>query len=332
MNDREPGERRPSPGRNADDPTEARVVEVCRSRFDTAPDTVERLATGLCNRVYRVRYGAESFVVRVSPYAETLAGSSYWLKTLEKTGVTIPRVLHADLESGEPAVIMTCLEGSDLGRVFDTLAPEERRAIAREIARANAKLRRLPEAKGFGFLSSYDDPAAKKDWKSVVVAHMERSRGRIAANGYFDPAYADRVESFLPRFEDYFRRVRPLPFFDDATTKNVMVSGGAFVGIVDLDWICFGDDLYAIALTRMSLLDSGRDDDYVDCWIEERGVTGAERAALEYYTLVFCLDFMSEKGTRFNEAEAAPVSAGEVRALEKRFATLERNAAQAAPA
>ncbi len=317
---------------NDSDPTETRVVEVCRSRFDAAPDTVERLATGLCNRVYRVRYGAESFVVRVSPHAETLAGSTYWLKTLEKTGVTIPRVLHADLESGEPVVIMTCLEGRDLGHVYDALSANERRAIAREVARANGILRGLPEAKGFGFLSSYDDPAAKVDWQAVVLAHIERSRGRIAANGYFAPAYADRVESLLPRFENHFRRVRPLPFFDDATTKNVMVSGGAFVGIVDLDWLCFGDDLYAPALTRMSLLDSGRDDDYVGYWIEERGVTGAERAALEFYTLVFCLDFMSEKGTRFNEAEAAPVSAEEVRALEERFATLERNAARAAGA
>lgn len=314
-------------GRNSEDMTEARVIEVCRTRFGSEPDAVERLATGLCNRVYRVHYGERPFVVRISPWAQTLAGSAYWLKTLENTGVAIPRVLHEDFDSPQPAIIMTCLEGRDLGLAYDDLTAHDLRGIARDVARANAALRRLPEACGFGFLSSYEDPGAKPDWKSVVVAHIDRSRGRIKANGYFDTAYANRVEALLPRFDGYFSRIRPLPFFDDATTKNVMVARGAFVGIVDLDWLCFGDDLYAIALTRMSLLASCRAENYVDYWIAERGVNDEERNALAFYTLVFCLDFMSEKGTRFNEAEPSPVSPDETRALAETFETLERNVA-----
>lgn len=306
-----------------------RIYALCRQHFASQPHYFERLATGLCNRVYGVRCAGTSCVVRISPWPEILAGSVYWLNELGKNpavreAVALPEVLYADLEPPSPAIIMTRLGGEDLMHAYESLTSRERGNIAVSVARANAALRQMRPAQGYGFLKSYEDPNAKTDWKAVVTAHIERSRSRIAENGIFDTNYADRAERLLPRFDEYLAAVPSRPFFDDATTKNVMVSNGAFAGIVDLDWLCFGDDLYAIALTRMSLLASRRNADYIAYWIGERGITESEKRALDFYTLVFCLDFMSEKGTRFNEAESAPVTSEEIQTHKELYEDLYR--------
>ena len=49
-----------------------------------------------------------------------------------------------------------------------------------------------------------------------------------------------KVANCATRFERYFAQIRPTPFLDDTTTKNVIVHEGKLSGIVDVDWICFG--------------------------------------------------------------------------------------------
>jgi hypothetical protein len=57
----------------------------------------------------------------------------------------------------------------------------------------------------------------------------------------------------------------PVPFLHDAAAKNVIViPGGSFSGIVDVDDLCFGDPRYVVALTRASLLAFGGPTRYVD--------------------------------------------------------------------
>ena len=65
-----------------------------------------------------------------------------------------------------------------------------------------------------------------------------------------DLAWASRVRSepsrrkkqrrVAERFRSYFATVRPVPFPDDMTTKNVYVHEGAFTGIEDVDYVCHG--------------------------------------------------------------------------------------------
>jgi len=125
----------------------------------------------------------------------------------------------------------------------------------------------------------------------------------------------ERVSAAVGQLDDYFAGVRPIPFLDDTTTKNVLVHHGNFSGIVDVDWICFGDPLLAVALTRASLLNSERDLSYTDHWYELFGPSREREAALRFYTALFCLDFMSEFGHRFSR-DTPTVSACEVERLD----------------
>jgi hypothetical protein len=83
-------------------------------------------------------------------------------------------------------------------------------------------------------------------------------------------------------------------------------------GIVDVDWICFGDPLFTVALTQMSLLSLRYDTDYIGYWLDELDPTPERRAALTLYTAIFAVDFLGELGQRFNRDAAPVVDAGEV--------------------
>ena len=62
------------------------------------------------------------------------------------------------------------------------------------------------------------------------------------------------------------------------------------------------------ALTRMSLLNKGYDTEYVDAWCETLAVSDEQRAMLQFYTALFCVNFMGELGRAFNrQRPAAPV-------------------------
>jgi hypothetical protein len=169
----------------------------------------------------------------------------------------------------------------------------------------------LPKHKGYGYLASYDDTNCKTSWKEVVVEHLERSRSRIRENKIFDWRVVDRVEALLANYDNYFEKIEPIPFLDDISTKNVLINNGRLSGIIDLDWLCFGDSIYIIAMTKMALLSMGADTDYIDYWMEAAGAGQDERDVLELYTLIFCIDFMGEKGMRFNKEEAPVVSENE---------------------
>ena len=125
------------------------------------------------------------------------------------------------------------------------------------MVRAQALVGRLPEGKGYGFVTDPEGQFPHASWEGVVRASLARSRAMIERAGVMDSRAVDRVEARLPRFADYFTRVPSRAFLDDTTTKNVIVHEGRLSGIVDVDCGCYGDGLMTPALTRMSLLNKG---------------------------------------------------------------------------
>ncbi|HEX8732709.1 MAG TPA: phosphotransferase, partial [Ktedonobacterales bacterium] len=96
-------------------------------------------------------------------------------------------------------------------------------------------------------------------------------------------------------------------FLDDTTTKNVLVHEGALSGVVDTDYVCFGDPLFTLALTRVALFAHDLDPDYADQWEALLALDDSQRRRLAAYVAVFSLGFMSELGQRFNRDAPEPV-------------------------
>jgi hypothetical protein len=219
--------------------------------------------------------------------------------------VPLPRLLAHGEHRGHPYLALERLAGEDLGQVYGILTSAERKSIAEEVCRVQRIVGAMPEGPGYGFVR-LPGQSSRESWSDVIEGSLARSRGRIEMAGLVSPRPVDRVATHSKRLHEYFSRVRPTPFLDDVTTKNVLVHGGRFSGIVDVDWLCFGDSLFTVALTRAALLSSGANPDYTDHWCEVLGLTSEERRVILFYTAVFCVDFMGEIGQRFNRDEERP--------------------------
>jgi aminoglycoside phosphotransferase len=229
----------------------------------------------------------------------------HWHSMLCPVGVPLPGILGAGHHDCYPYLVLERLPGSDLGDVYDRLTTAEKRAISHAIVDVQRRVGALPDGRGYGDALSYEGPYVGDTWHDVVKASIDRSRTRLAAAGENLPD-ADRVEAAAGGLAEYFAGVAPRPFLDDATTKNVLVQDGRLSGIVDVDWLCFGDWLMPVGLTRASLLAAGDEADYADYWLEALNPSAEERRAVCFYTALSCLDFLSERHQHFNRSEPRP--------------------------
>lgn len=220
-------------------------------------------------------------------------------------GVPLPALLGHGQSNGFPYMVLERLPGDDLAVKYTGLDAGQKRAIAAEVMRVQELVGRLPEGAGYGFVRLPQGPY-RTSWADVIDQSIGRSRSRIQAAGVVDPRNIQLLEQRASQFSSYFSRVRPVPFLDDTTTKNVLVLDGVFTGIVDVDWICFGDPLLTVGLTRTSLLSRQYDLVYTDQWCDLLAATAEQRAVVRFYTALFCLDFLSELGHSFNRDAVSP--------------------------
>jgi aminoglycoside phosphotransferase len=301
---------------------------VVRSRLGLEPAEVQRFLTGLCHYVYSVTTSdRQKFVVRIATTStkRLLTGGIYWNELLRPMGVPLPRILAANLEPSEirfPFVVLEQLPGSDLYQIYQTLTSPEKLEIVSEVVRIREKVSVLPEAHGFGFAYSYSESPGYRSWKAAVLGILERAQQRMSHSGHPGVAYVARARQALGRYETYFAGVRPVPFLDDTTTKNVLVDQGRFTGVVDVDQLCFGDSLLTLGLTKMALHANASDVDYVEHWMNLLGLNNELRQVVDAYTLLFCVDFMSELGQRFNKENRPEIDVQQFTRLESIFETL----------
>jgi Ser/Thr protein kinase RdoA (MazF antagonist) len=290
---------------------DAAGIVTAWSGMDVA--SAERFPTGLANFVYDVttRDGGR-VVARLQRQGEGTAfeGAISWSRTLRPKGVPLPELYAYDLtpEDGRfPFMLLERLPGRDLEHDYPALSDDQKRRLAGRIIDIQHAVGELPYGRGFGYGASFDDPELHPTWRDLLLASLRRSRERIVAAGVLSTDWVDRVAERLPALDGYFSTIEPVPFLDDTTVKNVIVHDGELSGIVDVDWVCFGDPLFTVALTRMALLARCFDTDYIDFWTADLDLSVEQQAALSFYTALFCVDFMSELGHSFNQE--APVAA-----------------------
>lgn len=290
-------------GERLEQPTEADAAEVVRRVLGIGPESIRRFTTGLAHWVYDVQMpDGSGTVVRLGTpdQGSDFQGALHWSKTLRPLAVPLPALLaHGDYR-GKPYLVLERLNGDDLGQVYRSLTSPARRSIAEDICQIQRIVAGLPEGPGYGFIRVPGEPS-RKSWSDVIEGSLARSHTRMEAAKLVSPGLGDRVTKYATKFRSYFSRVRPTPFLDDITTKNVLVHAGRLSGIVDVDWLCFGDSLFTVALTRTALLATGDDTEYTDHWCNLLDLTQEQHDAVRFYTALFCVDFMSEFGHRFNQ-------------------------------
>ena len=289
-------------------PSEREAAEIALAYRGCAVASVVRFPMGLAHWVYDVAFSTgDRIVVRLTKpeLRRAMLGAVHWSTVLRPLGVPLPELLAHGEHRGFPYVVLERLAGEDLGLVYERLTSAQRQDVAGEVCRVQQLVATLPNGSGYGSLSLPTDPH-HPTWRGYVDEILSASRQRIEEAGVVSTRAVDRVEQAAAQLDQYFASIRPRPFLDDATTKNVLVHEGRFSGLVDVDELGFGDSLLTIGLTRASLLAAGRDSEYTDFWLAELSATAEQRTAIAFYTALFIVVFMSEQGQRFNRDIAPP--------------------------
>jgi aminoglycoside phosphotransferase (APT) family kinase protein len=299
-------------------PTKNDVRRILFATQGKQAQTIHRFPTGLANWVYDVvTTDGEPLVVRLTRPAlqDSFAGALTWYEPLMARGVPLPALRYSELNEtihGFPVMILDRLPGVDLGEAYPTLTSPQKRAIADRIIAIQEAVAAMPLGTGFGYAKAPNDPSLHQDWESVLRFHLSRSRQRIVQAGVVPHEAVGQVEALLADHHTYLETVKPTCFLDDTTTKNVLVHQGEPTGIVDVDGVAYGDPLYVLALTRMALLSAGYDTEYTDYWAMQLNLSEERLRALHLYTAIFCADFLSEVGQRFNKDAPEPVDTARI--------------------
>jgi Ser/Thr protein kinase RdoA (MazF antagonist) len=276
------------------------AMGILQYELGMTPIEMRRFTNGYCHRVYYVKTASGEFVLRVTgeENKEYYLGSVEWLPKLGALGVPVPRILKHGAYREDFYTLISFLPGKDLGEVYHTLTGEEKRGIVRELTIIQRKAAALPSMERYGYPHA-GHGGSFAAWTGYLESSVARSCERIRQNGVFRDDVCDAVTGIMRTLEDYFASVKPTPFLDDSTTKNVLIHEGKLSGIVDVDEMCCGDPLLVVGLTNMALLSMGADNDYTGFWLDEMNAGETQRKAVTFYTLLFCVDFMGEQGMRF---------------------------------
>lgn len=270
---------------------EKKVSQICLKVFSEEPNTIERCTVGQGNFVYIVECGRTKYVLRCSAEKNAYKDSIYWLEKLLSIGIPVPEVIAKGKFEEYEYLILSYLEGKDIGLVYPQLKEEEKRAIAKEIVHIQNQAAAL----------KLENIEPEWSWVGFVNDMLDRASNRIMQNGYFEAEKVERLREQMGQLETYFAGVKPVVYLDDISSKNLLIHDGQISGVIDIDWIGIGDKLTFAALTNMALLNLEYDTDYVEYILEEMQVNEVGKKAFLFYTLMFCVDFMGERGMQFTD-------------------------------
>ena len=265
------------------------ISQLCMKCLSESPQSIERCTVGQGNYVYIVECKNVKYVVRCSLESNAYQDTIYWLGQLSSTEIPVPRVIAKGKFEEYEYLILNYFEGKDLGLVYAQLTDDDKKEIAKEIVAIQNKVATL----------TLENIEPDWTWRTTVEDMLERAKKRIAKNGYFDVEKVDRLWEFAEHLDEYFTNIKPIAYLDDVSTKNLLIHNGRISGIVDIDWMGIGDKLTYVALTNMALLNMECDTDYVKYILKEMKISDIEKQAFLFYTLMFCVDFMGERGMKF---------------------------------
>ena len=265
------------------------ITQICLACLSEEPRTIERCAVGQGNYVYIVECTREKYVARCSKEQNVYKETVYWLRQLEALQIPVPKVIGTGTMEEYEYLVLSYFEGQDIGLVYEQLTEEDKQAIAKEIVQIQERVAAL----------KLEDVSADWTWKDFIDEMLDRAAERIMQNGYFEAAKVEGLREQAGQLAEYFAQVKPIAYLDDVSTKNLLIHKGQISGIIDIDWMGIGDKLTYVAMTNMALLNMECDTTYVQYILEEMQVNADQRRAFLFYTLMFCVDFMGERGMQF---------------------------------
>lgn len=268
---------------------------------------IERCGVGIANYVFIVSTATEKFILRCSKDEDAYKDTVYWLNKLSVCEIPIPVVLSDGKYKDYSFLILSYIRGDDIGNVYYKLNDSEKKQIAKKVVEIQRKISRIDVSTD-----------AEWTWNCVVDEMLNRAEERISRKHYFDINKIYIIKKLQQEIQEYLDKVRPIPYLDDISTKNLLVYEGKLSGIIDIDWMGLGDILTFVAMTKVALLNMDLDTKYIDYLLDEIHPSTTEYKAFVFYCLIYCVDFMGERGMQFLD-KTIPVNESIIKRLNDIF-------------
>ena len=283
------------------------IIEIFENDTKRSVVQIERSNVGIANYVFIVSTANEKFIFRCSKDENAYKDTVYWLNKLSVCEIPIPIVLSEGKCKDYSYLILSYIRGDDIGNVYCKLNNNEKKQIAKEVVKIQRKVSRLDIRSD-----------AEWTWNCFVDEMLNRAEERIKRKNYFDFNKIYIIKKLQQEIQEYLDKVPPAPYLDDISTKNLLIYEGNVSGIIDIDWMGFGDMLTFVAMTRVALLNMDLDTKYIDYLLDEIRPNTIEYKAFIFYCLIYCVDFMGERGMQFLD-KTIPVNENIIKRLNDIF-------------
>ena len=285
---------------------EARAAQV-RDLIDTVlgeePRQVTHQDFGHQSLTFDVTLPGRSVIVRTQSDLQAFRKTAHNLTLLTELGLPVSRVLAADL-TGErfpfAYLILAKIPGRDLRDELGAMSREQMTRLAEQIAGYQKQVMALPAGRGFGYAPLGETGPFGSLWEFL-------HEGESATTGVMEP----RLERLLQAHAADLRRVAPICFLDDLTIKNVIVQSGDLQGLIDFDFVCYGDPLFWLGLTKtVIVLDIGTHAlFYTDELCRFLEITPKQRQRVALYAAWISLGFLQKAADKPPEEWQARLTA-----------------------
>lgn len=278
------------------------IALIVEREFGERPEHVRRMTAGSANEVYAVRVADRDLIVRLNEDPDCMRGAERHIALFRSLGISVPQIVAADASKllvPYAYQVQTKLDGCDLEEVIKSLSEAQLKAIACEIAAISRKLRPLPTNGRFGWFGGAKQ-AAFPTWLDLLHDMRTQIAKRSRSTGAISDRHLLTFDALLDRHSGYFAQVRSTFYFDDMSSKNVIIHDGAFVGLVDLDTVAFGDPLEGVGRIEASWFGTSYGRIYANAVMDELELCPEERSMVSVYAILNRIGWLSEHGIKRN--------------------------------
>ncbi len=279
------------------------IKAVSDYEFGKSPIAIVRKEIGICNDVFELVFDDHSLIIRMNVVKEWLYGTEKFLPIFNDLDIPVPKILASDYSKKRFSIcyqIQSKIEGQDLKEVFNDLNEEEIRSLAVDISRIMDKFKSLNPPINFGVKTGLNEEQFPSLWEMFQKRRNDTIQ-RNAKTGVIDKELLDLYKGLIEEYRSYFETIRPALYYDDMSSKNVMIHKGKFNGLVDLDFLMKGDYLELLGCIKAVWSTQALGRFYLNELIRLQNLNALQKEMVCVYSILTSISWMSEVGIQFNQ-------------------------------
>lgn len=278
------------------------INNICKINFQNKPLKIIKKTVGICNEVFEIQFKENSYILRMNKKKEHLYGTHKFLPIFQKLQIKTPKIISEDYSKKHFPFyyqILSKIEGQDLGLIFDEINENDLKLIASEISNIFDKFNMLPEKTSFGGITGLKEEKLKS-FTEIIEKQKKTILERNKKTNVIDQETLDILNNIISTYKEYFLQVKPKLYYDDMSSKNVMIHKGKFNGLVDLDFLMKGDYLETIGRIMANWYGSKNGAIYINEIIKLQKLNKFQQEIVTIYAIINLIYWTSEEGIQFN--------------------------------